>query len=84
MNHHLHFGAGQNQLPEPWQNLDASHDIRKPLRFDNDTAAAVMAEHVIEHVSYFYALLFLGEAFRVLKPGGVLRVGFPDVRAIPV
>jgi SAM-dependent methyltransferase len=76
----LHFGPGpKNQLPEPWQNLDPSHDIRKQLRFENNSARAIVAEHVIEHVPFVAGVRFLSEAFRVLEPGGVLRIAFPDV-----
>lgn len=75
----LHFGSGPNQLPEPWLNLDPSHDIRKRLRFENESAEAIFAEHVIEHVPYLQALGFFGECLRVLEPGGVLRIAFPDI-----
>ncbi len=75
----LNFGAGPNQLPEPWQNLGPTHDIRKRLRFENDSVAAILAEHVIEHVPFLQAMGFFKECLRVLKPGGVLRVAFPDV-----
>jgi SAM-dependent methyltransferase len=74
----LNFGAGPNQLPEPWQNLNAEHDIRKRLKFADASAAAILAEHVIEHVPYLQAYGFLLECFRVLEPGGVLRLAFPD------
>lgn len=79
MNHHLHFGAGLNQLPEPWQNLGATHDIRKRLKFESASAAAIVAEHVIEHVPFLQGLGFFRECLRVLQPGGVLRVAFPDI-----
>lgn len=79
MSHFLHFGPGKNELPAPWQNLDGSHDIRKKLRFEDGSASVIMAEHVIEHVPYKQALGFFAEALRVLEPGGVLRVSFPDV-----
>ena len=75
----LNFGAGPNQLPEPWQNLDPTHDIRKRLRFDNNSASAILAEHVIEHVPFLQVLGFFQECLRVLEPGGVLRIAFPDV-----
>lgn len=75
----LHFGPGKNMLPEPWQNLSAEHDIRKRLKFDNDSASVVVAEHVIEHVPYLQCLGFFREARRILEPGGVLRVAFPDI-----
>lgn len=76
---HLHFGAGPNQLPEPWQNLNVLHDIRKPLRFETGSARAILAEHVIEHVPFLQGLGFFWECLRVLEPGGVLRVAFPDL-----
>ena len=79
MDLYLHFGAGLNQLPEPWLNLGPAHDIRKHLRFESDAAAAVVAEHVIEHIPFLQALGFFRECLRVLRPGGVLRVAFPDV-----
>ncbi len=75
----LNFGAGPNQLPEPWLNLGPMHDIRKRLKFNNEAASGILAEHVIEHVPFLQALGFFGECLRVLKPGGVLRVAFPDV-----
>jgi hypothetical protein len=75
----LHFGSGPNKLPEPWQNLSAAHDIRKPLQFGRGEAHAVLAEHVVEHVSFQHGLGFFWECMRVLEPGGVLRIAFPDL-----
>lgn len=75
----LNFGAGQNQLPEPWQNLNASHDIRKPLRFADCSVKAILAEHVVEHVSFLSGVSFFRECSRVLEFDGVLRVAFPDI-----
>ncbi len=76
---YLHFGASQNQLPEPFQNLNVAHDIRKPLRFEDGAASMIFAEHVIEHVPFLSGLAFVNESFRVLAFGGVLRLSFPDV-----
>lgn len=75
----LNFGAGPNQLPAPWQNLTAEHDIRKPLRFAPDSVSFILAEHVIEHVPYAQGFGFLSECRRILQRGGVLRLAFPDV-----
>jgi SAM-dependent methyltransferase len=75
----LHFGPGKNLLPPPWENLTPADDIRKPLRFETESVDRILLEHVIEHVSHAAALHFLQEAHRVLQPGGVLRIGFPDV-----
>jgi len=79
MGHFLQFGCGPHRLPEPWQNLDGSHDIRKRLRFDDDSVTAILAEHVIEHVPFLQGFSFFRECLRVLKPAGVLRIVFPDV-----
>lgn len=78
MGHYLNFGAGPNQLAEPWQNLNAGHDIRKALRFDDESVSRILAEHVIEHVPFMAGFGFLRECHRVLEPGGVLRLAFPD------
>lgn len=79
MDLYLHFGAGLNQLPEPWHNLGPAHDIRKRLKFESASAAAIVAEHVVEHVPFLQGLGFFRECLRVLRPGGVLRVAFPDI-----
>ncbi len=79
MGRFLNFGAGPNQLPEPWENLNAAHDIRKRLRFDDGSASAILAEHVIEHVPFLQGYGFLRECFRVLDQGGILRLAFPDI-----
>lgn len=76
--HRLNFGASQNELPAPWQNLNAGHDIRKPLRFADNSTEAILAEHVIEHVPFLAGYGFIQECHRILRPGGVLRVCFPD------
>jgi len=75
----LNFGAGPNQLPEPWQNLNAEHDIRKPLKFADGSVSFILAEHVIEHVPFLQGWGFIRECLRVLKPEGVLRLAFPDI-----
>lgn len=78
MGHFLNFGAGPNQLPEPWQNLGGADDIRKPLRFASGSVSRIHCEHVIEHASFSQGWHFLGDCLRVLEPGGVLRLSFPD------
>ncbi len=85
MTRRLHIGCGQNLLPDPWENLDSEIDIRKPLPFLIGSARFILAEHIIEHVTFREGLAFLQECLRVLEPGGVLRLAFPDItREIPV
>lgn len=85
MTRRLQFGSGQNRLPEPWENFDIETDIRQSLPFDIGSAQFILAEHVIEHVEFAEGLSFLRECMRILQPGGVLRLCFPDItRNIPV
>lgn len=78
MTRKLQFGSGPNKLPG-WENYDLETDIRKPLPFPIGSARFILASHVIEHVEFREGLFFLGECLRVLEPGGVLRLAFPDI-----
>ena len=77
----LHFGCGSNRLPG-WTNYDAEVDISRPLLFPDNSAEAIFCEHVLEHVALRGALSFLSECFRVLKPGGRLRIAVPSIEQI--
>lgn len=75
----VHLGCGENRL-EGWFNADLPHfDITRPLPWDDETVDGLFLEHVIEHVSPVQACGFFREARRILKPGGTLRLAFPDV-----
>ena len=51
--------------------------------FDDDSATDIYASHVIEHLSYQDELpSALKEFRRVLKPGGKLRIGVPDLAVL--
>ena len=79
MKRQLQFGSGQNILPPPWENFDLDVNIRSPLPFEIGSAKCILAEHVIEHVTFREGLAFLQECLRVLEIGGVLRLSFPDI-----
>lgn len=75
----IQLGCSSNLLPG-WINLDLPHfDITRPLPWTDATVDALFLEHVIEHVSPAHAYRFFEEAWRVLNPGGILRLAFPDV-----
>ena len=57
-------------------------DITKPLPFTPNTVDDLFLEHVIEHISPAEAIQFFIEARRILKPGGILRLAFPDLLRI--
>jgi SAM-dependent methyltransferase len=57
-------------------------DVRKPLPYPAETFDAINAFHIIEHLTPEEAGSFLGEAFRVLKPFGILRLSTPDLENV--
>ena len=80
----LHLGSGGNNLTG-WVNIDlvgaradVAWDLRRPLPFADRVASAVFLEHVLEHMTVAEGMAVLRHAFRVLAPGGVIRVGVPD------
>lgn len=80
----LHLGCGWNLL-DGWINIDLVGgktdlvwDLRRPLPFGDASVDVVFLEHVFEHMTYSETLVVLGHVRKVLRPGGVLRVGVPD------
>jgi predicted SAM-dependent methyltransferase len=65
-----------------WSPSIVTHDVRKPLPFGTETFDAVYASHLLEHLYLEEARRLLSECYRVLKPGGVLRMVVPDLHAI--
>lgn len=82
----LHIGAGRNLLAG-WLNSDYFPKSSAVLHLDArgrfPFAAAqfdyVFSEHMIEHIGYPEGAAMLKECFRVLKPGGKLRISTPDL-----
>jgi predicted SAM-dependent methyltransferase len=74
----FHFGCGENKL-KGWENYDEEVDLRKKLPYPDGCADFVFTEHVFEHLSIQEGWNFLEEAFRILRPGGVIRLTVPCV-----
>ncbi len=56
-------------------------DMRNtPWPLDNEVAECIFASHVFEHIEYNRIEGFIGECYRVLKPGGPIRMICPDPR----
>jgi SAM-dependent methyltransferase len=85
----LNLGCGGRFHPA-WVNLDMrpqhasvrAHDVTAPLPFPDQSFDAVYHAHLLEHLPRAGARAFVGECFRVLKPGGVVRVVVPDLEQI--
>ena len=82
----LHLGCGSHVL-DGWLNADQSSPFAHVMRLDvtqrfplgDSMFDYVYSEHVIEHVPRAQASFMLSECYRVLKPGGKVRISTPDL-----
>ena len=85
----LHLGAGGN-IHEGWLNTDIERtsagvvylDATQPFPLPGKQFDYVYSEHVIEHVPYLAGVHMLSECFRVLKPGGQIRLATPNLAVL--
>jgi predicted SAM-dependent methyltransferase len=56
-------------------------DVTKGLHYPSGSVEAVYSSHMLEHLYLSDARALLHECWRVLKPGGVLRLALPDMEA---
>ena len=84
----LQIGAGPNNLPG-WLNTDieprqgqAFLYAMKPFPIPDNSLNYIYAEQVIEHLPFEGGMVMLRESYRVLAPGGKLRVATPDLRRL--
>lgn len=57
-------------------------NLNKAWKFADNSVDVVYSSHLFEHLSLKSADLFLSEAYRCLKPGGIIRIVVPDLYAI--
>jgi predicted SAM-dependent methyltransferase len=85
----LNLGCGYNIL-KGWMNVDIDGgrhgtvfmDASNTWPLPSDAFDAILCEHMIEHVPKEAGQHLLSEAFRVLRPGGRIRVITPDLIAM--
>jgi predicted SAM-dependent methyltransferase len=84
----VNIGCGYHYHPD-WINLDlyraagvVYHDLRRLLPFPEASVDAVYHSHVLEHIDKDKAEKFTRDCYRVLKPGGIIRVVVPDLEEI--
>ena len=89
----LNLGSFKDVIPG-WVNVDilplgqhlppnitfVQHDLRQPMPFEN--ADLIRASHIIEHLTLEEGHFFLKDCYRVLKPGGLIRLATPDLTRI--
>lgn len=52
----------------------------QPLPIETSTAELIYSSHTLEHVTNKAVSFFLKEAYRILKPGGIVRIVTPDIK----
>ena len=80
----LNLGGGGNTIEgaltvdiDP--RADSYVNVMKTLPFASGSIDLILLEELIEHVGKDRGLALLRECFRVLKPGGTMRVATPDL-----
>ena len=85
----LNLGCG-NRYHENWTNIDfistneniLAHDLKLGVPFNDNSFHAVYHSHVLEHFPKTDAAKFMKECYRVLKPGGFIRIAVPNLEEI--
>lgn len=85
----LHLGSGPHRIPG-WLCTDVNVEGRgavylnaaEPFPLAEGTFDYICSEHMIEHIPWKKGLQMLNECRRVLKPGGVARIGTPDLAVL--
>ena len=54
-------------------------DVLRGLPFSSETVACIYSSHLLQGLTYAESLALMKEAWRVLRPGGVLRIVVPDL-----
>jgi len=85
----LQIGAGPNALAG-WLNADFTPrrpsdifmDATRPFPLPADSFDFIFSEHMIEHVPFALGRRMIAECYRVLKPGGRIRIATPNLEQI--
>ena len=90
----IHYACGFNML-EGWLNVDAellfktqpgfaceNVNLVAPHPFPDDWFEFGFCEDFLEHLNQSDSMIFLSEAYRTFKTGGVLRLSFPGLEGV--
>jgi predicted SAM-dependent methyltransferase len=85
----LHLGCGSKFILGythidiiPYEHIDHVSSIDNLSFIQNDSVEVIYNCHVLEHFKRKQTKSVLTEWFRILKPGGVLRISVPDFESI--
>lgn len=82
----IHLGCGGVSF-EGWVNVDLENstvanllwNLTDPFPLPDRCCSLIYSEHVIEHFTVEDGLKIFRESFRLLAPGGVLRIAMPNL-----
>lgn len=85
----LNIGGGNWSYPR-WENVDFYADedfidykidlrLKKAIDLPEGCAGLIFCSHILEHMPDDACLFMLKEGFRLLGPGGIMRVSVPDM-----
>src|SRR5258706_701623 len=77
----LPFGRRIFRTPD-WPRDVRRADVRKRIPFFDASVLYIYSSHTFEHFTYDESLAVAKECFRVLQPGGILRIVVPDLGTI--
>lgn len=83
---YLNLGCGRRYHPG-WINIDVApsgpgvirYDLSRGIPLSDLSVDVVYHSAVLEHIRHEDAAAFMAECYRVLKSGGIVRVGVPDL-----
>jgi predicted SAM-dependent methyltransferase len=86
---YLNCGCG-SRFHTDWENIDfvsysahvKQHDLTKGIPYPDNYFDVVYHSHVLEHFSKATATSFVQECYRVLRPGGIIRIAVPDLEML--
>ncbi len=72
---------GEIQSGWEWPTNITRMDVTKDWPWPDGSAEAIYSSHMLEHLTKREAEGFLRKCFRVLRPGGILRLAVPDLES---
>ena len=89
---YLNLGGGRCTHPSRWyrnyvsidqrprSDWSIQHDLTTPIPLPDQTVDRILTEDFLEHLELGEIERLLCECYRILKPGGFMRIGVPDYR----
>lgn len=75
MRNYQQYIAVDSTLRSAWA---VQHDLAKAIPLPDQSVQRVLTENFLEHLPRQTLQAVIGEAFRLLVPGGFMRIGVPD------